>query len=165
VPYSGLTGTVPTWNQNTTGNAATATNVPYSGLTGTVPTWNQSTTGNAAGITGLTTPTPAGTARLTQTVWAGTLTLATTSIPSLSYQAVTAGSVNSVAATGVLSTDTVNCTANGSLAAVTGFTPSSAGGLTVQFYPTAGYVNANVENWTSGAITPGTATFNCEVTR
>jgi len=25
VPYSGLTGTVPTWNQNTTGNAATAT--------------------------------------------------------------------------------------------------------------------------------------------
>lgn len=30
------------------GNAATATNVAYSGLTGTVPTWNQSTTGNAA---------------------------------------------------------------------------------------------------------------------
>jgi len=27
VPYSGLTGTIPTWNQNTTGNAATATNV------------------------------------------------------------------------------------------------------------------------------------------
>jgi lysophospholipase L1-like esterase len=26
VPYSGLTGSVPTWNQNTTGNAATATN-------------------------------------------------------------------------------------------------------------------------------------------
>jgi len=51
VPYSGLTGTVPTWNQNTTGNAATATNVPYSGLTGTVPTWNQNTTGNAATAT------------------------------------------------------------------------------------------------------------------
>jgi hypothetical protein len=33
------------------GNAATATNVAYSGLTGTVPTWNQSTTGNAATIT------------------------------------------------------------------------------------------------------------------
>jgi hypothetical protein len=30
------------------GNAATATNVAYSGLTGTVPTWNQNTTGNAA---------------------------------------------------------------------------------------------------------------------
>jgi hypothetical protein len=31
VPYSLLTGTVPTWNQNTTGNASTATtagNIP-----------------------------------------------------------------------------------------------------------------------------------------
>ena len=51
VAYSGLTGTVPTWNQNTTGNAATATNVAYSGLTGTIPTWNQNTTGNAATAT------------------------------------------------------------------------------------------------------------------
>jgi len=51
VAYSGLTGAVPTWNQNTTGNAATATNVDYSGLTGTVPTWNQNTTGNAATAT------------------------------------------------------------------------------------------------------------------
>jgi len=33
------------------GNAATATNVAYSGLTGTVPTWNQDTTGNAATVT------------------------------------------------------------------------------------------------------------------
>ena len=48
VPYSGLTGTVPTWNQNTSGNAATASNVPYTGLTGAVPTWNQNTSGNAA---------------------------------------------------------------------------------------------------------------------
>jgi hypothetical protein len=52
VAYSGLTGTVPTWNQNTTGNAATATNVAYSGLTGTVPTWNQNTTGTASNVTG-----------------------------------------------------------------------------------------------------------------
>ena len=59
VAYSGLTGTAPTWNQNTTGssasctgNAATATNVAYSGLTGTVPTWNQNTTGSAASCTG-----------------------------------------------------------------------------------------------------------------
>ena len=42
---------MPTWNQNTTGNAATATNVAYSGLTGTVPTWNQNTSGNAATAT------------------------------------------------------------------------------------------------------------------
>jgi hypothetical protein len=44
--------TWPTFNQNTTGNAATATNVAYSGLTGTVPTWNQNTTGTAANVTG-----------------------------------------------------------------------------------------------------------------
>jgi len=50
VAYSGLTGTIPTWNQNTTGNASTATNVAYSGLTGTVPTWNQNTTGTAAAL-------------------------------------------------------------------------------------------------------------------
>ena len=36
---------------NINGNAATATNVAYSGLTGTVPTWNQNTTGNAATVT------------------------------------------------------------------------------------------------------------------
>lgn len=35
-----------------TGNATTATNVAYTGLTGTVPTWNQNTTGTAANVTG-----------------------------------------------------------------------------------------------------------------
>jgi len=46
-----LTGNV---TGNLTGNAltaTTATNVAYSGLTGTVPTWNQNTTGNAATVT------------------------------------------------------------------------------------------------------------------
>jgi len=38
-----------------TGNAATATNVAYTGLTGTVTTWNQNTTGNAATVTALAT--------------------------------------------------------------------------------------------------------------
>lgn len=67
INYSKLVGTVPTWNQNTTGNAATVTNgvyttgsytnpawivsLDYSKLTGTVPTWNQNTTGNAATVT------------------------------------------------------------------------------------------------------------------
>ena len=37
----------PTLNQNTTGNAATASSMAYSGLTGTAPTWNQDTTGTA----------------------------------------------------------------------------------------------------------------------
>lgn len=68
VAYSGLTGTVPTWNQSTTGNAATATNVAYSGLTGTVPTWNQDTTGNAATATTAATATNVAYSGLTGTV-------------------------------------------------------------------------------------------------
>ena len=64
VPYSILTGTIPTWNQNTTGTASNITattnntlttlsalSLPYTQLTGTVPTWNQNTTGNAATAT------------------------------------------------------------------------------------------------------------------
>ena len=35
-----------------TGNASTATNVAYSGLTGTVPTWNQNTSGSSGSCTG-----------------------------------------------------------------------------------------------------------------
>ena len=54
VPSIAIAADFPTLNQNTTGNAATATNVAYTGLTGTVPTWNQSTTGNAATATNLT---------------------------------------------------------------------------------------------------------------
>ena len=43
--------TASTFTGALTGNATTATNVAYSGLTGTVPTWNQNTTGNAATVT------------------------------------------------------------------------------------------------------------------
>jgi hypothetical protein len=41
-----LTGTASSLNIG--GNASTATNVAYSGLTGTVPTWNQDTTGQSS---------------------------------------------------------------------------------------------------------------------
>lgn len=44
------------------GNASTATNVPYTGVTGPVPTWNQSTTGNAATATHASTADSATTA-------------------------------------------------------------------------------------------------------
>jgi hypothetical protein len=72
VAYSGLTGTVPTWNQNTTGNAATASSVPYSGLTGTVPTWNQNTTGTAANVTGTVAVANGGTGTASPSLVAGT---------------------------------------------------------------------------------------------
>jgi hypothetical protein len=67
--YSGLTGAVPIWNQSTTGNAATATNVAYSGLTGAVPTWNQNTTGNA--LTATSTPTATNATNTTNVIGGG----------------------------------------------------------------------------------------------
>ena len=39
-----------TWPISVSGNAATATNVAYGGLTGTVPTWNQNTTGSSGSV-------------------------------------------------------------------------------------------------------------------
>lgn len=61
MPYTGLTGTVPTWNQNTTGNAATASalaSTPTLCSTGQAPTGilaNGNATGCASSISGLTT--------------------------------------------------------------------------------------------------------------
>ena len=54
---SGQTMNINGSSTSCSGNAATATNVAYSGLTGTVPTWNQNTTGNAATATTATTAT------------------------------------------------------------------------------------------------------------
>ena len=49
--FNGTTLTAAAFSGPLTGNASTATNVAYTGLTGTVPTWNQNTTGNAATVT------------------------------------------------------------------------------------------------------------------
>ena len=61
------------------GNAATATNVAYSGLTGTVPTWNQDTTGTAANVTGTVAIANGGTGATTQQAAIDALAGATTS--------------------------------------------------------------------------------------
>ena len=55
----------------------TATAVPYSGITGTVPTWNQNTTGTAANLSG-TPALPNGTTATTQTAGDNSTKLATT---------------------------------------------------------------------------------------
>ena len=102
---------------------------------------------------------------MTQTVASGSLALATSAISSASCQTVTAGSVNSAAATGVATTDTIQFIPNGSIKAVTGYTPSTSGGLTITPYPTAGYVNFDVCNWSASSITPGAVTLNWRVTR
>jgi len=56
-------------------------------------------------------------------------------------------------------------TPNGSIKALTGFVPSTNGGLTIAAYPTAGNMNFDVCNWTSAAITPGQLQLNWRVTR
>jgi hypothetical protein len=111
VAYTGLTGTVPTWNQATTGNAATSTKIdsitnsnivqltttqtltnktltsPTIGNTSniTFPTFNQSTTGNAATATKITSITNTNIVQLTstQTLTNKTLTSPTFTAPVL----------------------------------------------------------------------------------
>jgi hypothetical protein len=70
-----------------------------------------------------------------------------------------------VSATGAASTDSIIWNPNASIKAVTGYTPSTSGGLSIAAYPTGGYVNFDVCNWTSGAIAPGAVTLNWRVVR
>jgi hypothetical protein len=98
-------------------------------------------------------------------ITSGALALATNSIASGACQTVTQGSVNSAAATGVATTDIIIFTPNASIKAVTGYAPSTNGGLTITAYPTAGYVNFDVCNGTASAITPGAVTLNWRVLR
>jgi hypothetical protein len=83
------------------GNASTATNVAYSGLTGAVPIWNQNTTGNAATVTSVTPSNFA--SQTANTVLAapngssGTPTfrsLASADIPNLNYLPLTGGTTS-----------------------------------------------------------------------
>jgi hypothetical protein len=95
------------------------------------------------------------------TVASGTAALGTSSIGSGGC-----ASAVSVAAAGVLTTDTIKYTPNADPTGVTGYGVSSTGlVLSVYAYPTAGYVNFKVCNSTSAAITPGALTLNWEVTR
>jgi hypothetical protein len=97
---------------------------------------------------------------VTQTIASGTATLGTSSISSASCATVV-----TVSATGAASTDAIEWTPNASIKAVTGFAPSTSGGLSIAAYPTSGDVNFDVCNWSSGSITPGAVTLNWRVVR
>lgn len=68
-------------------------------------------------------------------------------------------------ATGTLSTDSITVTPNSSIRAMTGYTPSTSGGLTIAAYPSNDAVNFDVCNWSNGVITPGAVTLNWSVRR
>ena len=121
------TDKVPTWNQNTTGNAATSTtattadSVLYSGLTGTVPTWNQNTTGNAATSTTATTADSVLYSGLT-----GTVPIWNQNTTGNADTATTAASADSVPYTGLTGTVTTwNQNTTGSATTVTNPTQSA----------------------------------------
>lgn len=97
---------------------------------------------------------------VTGTIASGTSALRTSSIASGACATVV-----TTTATGVVSTDAISWNPNGSITAVTGYTPSISGGLTIAGYPTADAVNWDVCNWTGGSITPGAVTLNWRVVR
>ena len=90
----------------------------------------------------------------------GTSALGTSSIASGACATVV-----TTTATGAASTDAISWNPNGSIKAVTGYVPSTSGGLTIAGYPTTNAVNWDVCNWSSGSITPGAVTLNWRIIR
>jgi hypothetical protein len=93
----------------------------------------------------------------------GTTALSTAAVASGTCQGVTAGTVNSSAATGAATTNVLTWSPAVSLQTVTGYQVSTSGALSLDGYITAGYVNFNVCNWTGSSITPGALTLNWRV--
>lgn len=104
-------------------------------------------------------------ASVPQVIASGTVALATSSIASGACQAVSAGTTNSAAATSVATTDVIAWTPAVSLQGVTGYQVSTNGALSIDSYPTAGFVNFNVCNWTANPVVPGALTLNWRVQR
>lgn len=96
----------------------------------------------------------------TVTIASGTSALGTSLIASGACATVV-----TTTATGTASTDAISWNPNASIKAVTGYTPSTSGGLTIAAYPTSGNVNFDVCNWTASSITPGAVTLNWRVVR
>lgn len=77
----------------------------------------------------------------------------------------TCASVVTTSATGVATTDVINWGFNTDPTAITGWGPSTSGGLFAYVYPTANNVNTKICNNTSGSITPTAMTINWIVIR
>ena len=93
-------------------------------------------------------------------VFSGTQALGVSSIPANSC-----ATTITVTATGTLSTDSVQVTANADINGATGYSYTATDGLKVYWYPTTDAVKINVCNGTGTAIVPGAVTLNVLVTR
>jgi hypothetical protein len=151
VPYSGLTGVVPTWNQNTTGNAATATalqtartigGVSFNGtaninLPGVNTEGNQNTTGTSANVTGTVAVSNGGTGQTTFTN--GQLLIGNTTGGTLAKATLTAGTgvsiTNGAGSISIAATNNGTVTSVGGTGTVNGLTltgtVTSSGNLTL----------------------------------
>lgn len=94
------------------------------------------------------------------TIASGTATLGTAAIASGSC-----ASPVTVAAAGVLATDVLHASFNSLPTGVTGYVPSTAGGLYILQFPASGNVNFIACNDTQASISPGALTLNWEVVR
>lgn len=97
---------------------------------------------------------------LTTTIASGTSALGTSAISSGACATVV-----TTAATNTATTDVLIVSFNGDPTAVTGYSASANGMLTIINYPTANNVNHKVCNNTGSSITPGAITLNWRVVR
>jgi hypothetical protein len=138
-----------------TGPTGATGNTGVTGQTG--PTGTNGTNGSA-GATGPTGPTgPTGSVASIAT---GSTALGTSSISGNSC-----ATAITVSASGVLSTDRIEATANADISGQTGYSYTSTDGLKIYVWPTANNVNFHVCNGTATSITPGAVTLNWGVLR
>ena len=96
----------------------------------------------------------------TQTICSGTIALGTTAISSGAKSSLTTATC-----TGLATTDNIEMDFNADPSAVTGYSPSASGTLTIIKFPTSNTINLYQYNDTSASITPGAMTVNYRVVR
>jgi hypothetical protein len=175
---SSPTMTTPVLGTPTSANLVNATGYTYANLGGTIPTWNQNTTGTASNVSG-TPALPNGTTATTQSVSDSSTKLATTQFAGEIAVAAAYPVFNStVAVTG--STQAANsCSSSATTKTMTGLTTSmtplvsyssdpssltgwgSTGGMTFVAWPSASNtLSWKVCNQTASSITYSSITFN-----
>jgi uncharacterized protein (TIGR02145 family) len=166
IPYNLLTGTVPTWNQNTTGNAATATTATTAGTASTATKLSTARNINGVAFDG------SGDITITASADAGTLTGTTLKSTITGSSLTSVGTLVSGSIPYTLLTETVptwnqNTTGNAATAATAGnitatsnTTLSSLSNLTTVGTITSGVwsgTTINIANGGTGAATKSTA--------